>query len=376
MAQVSKVPRCCSPAQLYTYTATRGMVSSFSSRPVRGVRHSWRRREERHGRMHQPSNAPVAASSAIAVHAATTEVAQRHVLSTRGYLAELRQAALTSRIRVQCPRDGPFEPLLCSLTRGIEQQLSAVALAIAQRGFCVCRSGLAPNLIHDAAREARALFAARKMQPAYFGKASAGGEREEATRREDHNLWLHNFVVSSGSNDAIAAGAGTLATIDKLLADIGQAVMEKLVGHEHDGMPLARDDAGEPIHCTGRTDGMVAVYPGGGASYGAHLDNIGKDGRDDLGRCLTAVFYLNPSWRADIDGGALRVYAPVEAPPPLNASAPVALVAVEVPPIGGDFILFRSEQLVHEVMPAHAERCALTVWMHGGTKKQARGGRS
>ena len=45
--------------------------------------------------------------------------------------------------------------------------------------------------------------------------------------------------------------------------------------------PFARGDRGEVFHCTGRSDGMVAVYPGGRASYGAHLDNVDGDGRDD-----------------------------------------------------------------------------------------------
>ena len=36
-------------------------------------------------------------------------------------------------------------------------------------------------------------------------------------------------------------------------------------------------------------------------------------------------------------------------------------------------VIFRecADQIVHEVLPALAERAALTVWMHAGTREQA-----
>ena len=44
---------------------------------------------------------------------------------------------------------------------------------------------------------------------------------------------------------------------------------------------------------------------------------------------------------------------------------------MDVEPNGGTFVIFRADQLVHEVLPAHAPRAALTVWMHGSTRKHA-----
>ena len=105
----------------------------------------------------------------------------------------------------------------------------------------------------------------------------------------------------------------------------------------------------------------------GRASYGAHLDNVDGDGRKDYGRCFTCIFYLNPSWDVAKHGGALRVFAP---PANGDANGP-PLGACEVAPTGGTVVIFRADQIVHEVMPALAERAALTVWMHAGTKEQA-----
>ena len=151
---------------------------------------------------------------------------------------------------------------------------------------------------------------------------------------------------------------------------------------------MARGDRGERLHCTGRSDGMVAVYPGGNAAYGCHIDNVDGDGRDDYGRVLTAVFYLNPSWSVARDGGALRIYAPRADLSPAAAAAAVnagggggggggsgpeaMLGAYEVAPTAGKLVLFRADQIVHEVCPSAAERAALTLWFHAGTERQSR----
>eukprot|EP00959_Pyramimonas_sp_CCMP1952_P233091 4871133-Pyramimonas_sp.AAC.1 len=51
---------------------------------------------------------------------------------------------------------------------------------------------------------------------------------------------------------------------------------------------------------------QVACYPGGGAHYGRHIDNVDGDGRGD-GRKLTMILYLNSDW-SGADGGELRIH--------------------------------------------------------------------
>ena len=74
---------------------------------------------------------------------------------------------------------------------------------------------------------------------------------------------------------------------------------------------MSRGADGGRLHYTGRTDSMLACYPGGGAAYGPHIDNLDGDGREteDFGRCFTCVYYLNePGWDAEVRGGALRLH--------------------------------------------------------------------
>ena len=72
---------------------------------------------------------------------------------------------------------------------------------------------------------------------------------------------------------------------------------------------------------TNRSEAMLTCYPGGGARYTRHCDNPNQNGRK-----LTALLYLNESWK-DGDGGQLRVCHP----PPFESHA-----KAELSPIGGE----------------------------------------
>lgn len=105
-----------------------------------------------------------------------------------------------------------------------------------------------------------------------------------------------------------------------------------------------------------RSKAMLACYPGGGARYVRHCDNSCDSGHGERcnGRRLTAIIYLNEGW-APLDGGELRVfppYAPKDQPP-----------LADVQPLFDRLLLFWADYRVpHEVLPAHAERLAITLW--------------
>ena len=105
---------------------------------------------------------------------------------------------------------------------------------------------------------------------------------------------------------------------------------------------------------------MLANYPGDGARYVAHLDNDPEDPRHSEGepglrardRAVTAILYLNPDWE-ESHGGCLRVRLE-------GTGAPT----VDVAPSAGRMVLFDCRRIVHEVLPSHASRWAMTAWIN------------
>jgi len=100
----------------------------------------------------------------------------------------------------------------------------------------------------------------------------------------------------------------------------------------------------------GRTEIQIARYPGDGAHYGRHRDAFPPPPGGRPNRRVTAIYYANPAWRPE-NGGMLRLYA-------TGGQHDVA-------PILDRLLVFLSEQMEHEVLPAGAPRCAVTAWFRG-----------
>ncbi len=89
---------------------------------------------------------------------------------------------------------------------------------------------------------------------------------------------------------------------------------------------------------------QLARYPGDGTGYTRHLDAFaGTESRR-----ATAIVYLNPAWTI-ADGGQLRLHVD----PP-----------VDLAPLLGRLVVFRSATLEHEVLPTWAPRLAVTAWYY------------
>lgn len=87
----------------------------------------------------------------------------------------------------------------------------------------------------------------------------------------------------------------------------------------------------------------MTVYPIG-TYYKRHLDQFKKDDK----RKLSVICYLNVDWEKH-HGGQLRIYTDG--------------TTVDVLPLAGRFVCFRSDVLEHEVLPASRERLSLTGWI-------------
>jgi SM-20-related protein len=84
-------------------------------------------------------------------------------------------------------------------------------------------------------------------------------------------------------------------------------------------------------------------YPTG-SYYKRHLDQFKKDDH----RKLSVICYLNKDWKVE-EGGQLRIYDQDK--------------ALDVLPIAGRLVCFRSDLLEHEVLPATRPRLSLTGWI-------------
>jgi SM-20-related protein len=87
----------------------------------------------------------------------------------------------------------------------------------------------------------------------------------------------------------------------------------------------------------------MTVYPAG-AYYKRHLDQF-KPGDH---RKLSVICYLNKDWSEDL-GGQLRIY--------LKSGI------VDVLPLAGRLVIFRSDMIEHEVLLSKKERLSITGWM-------------
>ncbi len=85
------------------------------------------------------------------------------------------------------------------------------------------------------------------------------------------------------------------------------------------------------------------IYPPG-AFYKKHLDQFNSSGH----RKISFICYLNVNWQPE-DGGELRMFLPEG--------------ILDIAPMAGKLVCFRSDVVEHEVLVCHANRYSLTGWM-------------
>jgi len=156
-----------------------------------------------------------------------------------------------------------------------------------------------------------------RMGAEHFKKAGIGKQQQHQINesiRGDYIRWIDK-------RSAPAELLVYLRRIDELVQFLNRTLFLSLKDYE--------------IHMT--------VYPIG-SFYKRHLDQFKKDDH----RKLSVICYLNQNWKEE-NGGQLRIYLP-EGP-------------LEILPVGGRLVCFRSDQLEHEVLPASRERLSLTGWI-------------
>lgn len=225
---------------------------------------------------------------------------------------------------------------------------AAIAAELASQLYCVVDGFLAGDACARLADEVAAAWRAGRLHKHTTGlslsAAHVDGVNTRA-QRSDHMGW---FVGNEAFWQVLP---DYLAQLSRLVGQLRQS-------------PRTADLAG----CVQRSPAMVTCYPGNGTRYHKHCDNMCNDGdgRACNGRRLTAIFYLNASWRAR-NGGELLIYPRLVDAGQTNPRADAASAAASgrVAPLFNRLVLFYADVRVpHEVLPSYADRFAVTVWYY------------
>jgi SM-20-related protein len=188
-------------------------------------------------------------------------------------------------------------------------EVAAIAGDLRERGFAICPDAL-PASLSEALRSHLAGMPAQRFRPAGIGRQQ-DHTRSERVRR-DAICWI------TGES---SAGAEWLAWAAALQAALNRELLLGLFSFES----------------------HFAHYRPGDF-YRRHVDAF----RGEANRVLSLVAYLNPGWRAQ-DGGELLLY-------------PEDGDSVRVLPELGTCVLFLSEEMPHEVLPARRDRHSIAGW--------------
>lgn len=191
-------------------------------------------------------------------------------------------------------------------------KLNRVADGIAETGYAIVDDFLSADEVESILQLDE--FKTGMLQ---FKKAGIGQKQEKQINegiRGDYIEWIDRSAAPQPLQTY-------LMKLRELVAFINQALFLSLKDFE--------------VHMT--------IYPAG-TFYKKHLDQFKKDDH----RKLSVICYLNKNWKEE-EGGHLRIYLDEQ--------------PLDVLPVAGRLVCFRSDLLEHEVLPATRNRLSLTGWI-------------
>jgi SM-20-related protein len=193
----------------------------------------------------------------------------------------------------------------------MNQRYSNIVGAIAEQGWVITHDFLPSDAIEALAEEARQLLLAGRFSQAGVGRGLRRQIRGDV--RGDRILWIEESELTP-------AQSRYFSEIEALRMVLNQELFLGLVSFES----------------------HYAFYPPG-AFYRKHVDRFSNSDE----RAISCSLYLNSDWRKE-NGGELRLY--------------VGDQQIEVLPQAGTLVVFRSDNILHEVASANRERFSLTGW--------------
>ena len=198
------------------------------------------------------------------------------------------------------------------MNKALIDKLNLVADGLAENGFAIIDDFLSPSEVQSILQ--LDVFKNGLLQ---FKKAGIGKSLDKQINeaiRGDYIQWVDR-------TSALPPVQVYLSKLNELISFVNQNLFLSLKDYE--------------VHMT--------IYPTG-SYYKRHLDQFKKDDH----RKLSVICYLNEDWKEE-EGGQLRVYLPD--------------TSLDVLPLSGRLVCFRSDQLEHEVLPATRPRLSLTGWI-------------
>ncbi|MEY4930182.1 MAG: hypothetical protein RI909_906 [Bacteroidota bacterium] len=198
------------------------------------------------------------------------------------------------------------------MSSSLIDKLNLVADGLADHGLAIIDDFLSPSEVQSILQLDE--FKNGLLQ---FKKAGIGKSQEKQINeaiRGDYIEWIDQ----ASAQPALQV---YLAKLQELISFVNQNLFLSLKDYE--------------VHMT--------IYPSG-SYYKRHLDQFKKDDH----RKLSVICYLNENWIEE-EGGQLRIYLPEK--------------SIDVLPLAGRLVCFRSDQLEHEVLPTTRPRLSLTGWI-------------
>ncbi len=192
------------------------------------------------------------------------------------------------------------------------QQFERIADDLATQEFSVVDDFLAPEEV----KALKAVFHYH-LEQENFKKAGIGTAQHFTVDREVRGDWIRWM----DPQDPQEATTAFLERINQLMHGLNRLLFLSLKDFE--------------CH--------FALYPPG-SYYEKHIDQF----RNADYRKLSFAFYLNEEWQAG-DGGELRIYQEQD--------------VIDIPPLSGRLILFRSDTVAHEVLTTSKDRYSVTGWL-------------
>lgn len=193
-----------------------------------------------------------------------------------------------------------------------DPRMTAAIEALAERHYAVIPDYLSPDLLRDLRTECEAMHAEGLFHAAGIGRGA--GQHRNTTIRGDSICWLE---------ETFPAGGRYLALMEQWRNALNRTLFLGLRSYES----------------------HYAHYEPG-SFYRKHVDRH----RDNDARTITTVCYLNADWPAGA-GGEIRLYHPND-----------GTLMAQLEPLGGTLVVFTSNDIPHEVLPARRARLSLAGW--------------